>query len=61
MNVFVDSFQESAIKMGLRCFVKTDDYWKAKWEITENIKLEFDKKNIVIPFNQMEVTLKSNS
>ena len=61
MNVFVDSFQESAIKMGLRCFVKTEEYWQAKWEIMERIKLEFDKKGIAIPFNQMEVTLKSNS
>lgn len=61
MNVFVDSFQESAIKMGLRCFVKTEEYWQAKWEITEKIKLEFDKKGIVIPYNQMEITVKSNS
>jgi len=58
MNIFVDSFQESSIKMGIRCWVKTDDYWKAKWEIMENIKLEFDKNNIKIPFNQMEVKIK---
>ncbi len=58
MNIFVDSFQDSAIKMGIRCWVKTEDYWTAKWEILENIKLKFDEKGIVIPFNQVEVTLK---
>ncbi|MBE5944489.1 MAG: mechanosensitive ion channel [Lachnospiraceae bacterium] len=58
MNVFVDSFQDSSIKMGLRCFVKTEDYWTARWEINEAIKLKFDEKGIVIPFGQMEVTLK---
>ena len=60
VNVFVDSFEDSSIKMGLRCWVKTEDYWQAKWEMTENIKLEFDKNEIVIPFNQMEVTVKSD-
>ncbi len=58
MNVFVDSFQESSIKMGVRCFVKTEDYWAAKWEINEAIKTMFDAKGIVIPYNQMEVTIK---
>ncbi len=60
MNIFVDSFQESSIKMGIRCFVKTEDYWVAKWEITENIKLKFDENNIVIPYSQVEVTLKNS-
>ncbi len=60
MNIFVDSFQESSIKMGIRCFVKTEDYWAARWEITENIKIKFDEYNIVIPFSQVEVTVKNS-
>lgn len=60
MNIFVDLFQESSIKMGIRCFVKTEDYWAAKWEITENIKVKFDENNIVIPFSQVEVTVKNS-
>lgn len=58
MNIFVDSFQESYIKMGIRCFVKTEDYWAARWEINEAIKVMFDERGIVIPYNQMEVTIK---
>ena len=60
-NVFVDSLEASSIKMGLRCWVPTDNYWQARWEMTEQIKLELDKNGIVIPFNQMEVTVKQNS
>lgn len=59
MNIFVDSFQDSSIKMGIRCFVNTQDYWAAKWEIMENIKVKFDEKHIVIPYSQVEVTLKN--
>ncbi|MBE5946035.1 MAG: mechanosensitive ion channel [Lachnospiraceae bacterium] len=58
MNVFVDSFTDSSIKMGIRCWVNTGDYWAAKWEMNEQIKLEFDKKGIVIPYNQMEIKIK---
>ncbi|MBO5387878.1 MAG: mechanosensitive ion channel [Lachnospiraceae bacterium] len=59
MNVFVDSFQDSSIRMGIRCFVKTEDYWSARWEILENIKVKFDENNIVIPYSQVEVTVKN--
>jgi small conductance mechanosensitive channel len=60
MNVYVDSFQESSIKMGARCYVKMEDYWPARWELLEKIKLTFDEKGIVIPFNQMEVLVKND-
>lgn len=59
-NVFVSELKDSYIEMGARGWVKTEDYWTAKWRITENVKLEFDKAGISIPFPQMEVTLKNN-
>lgn len=55
VSIFVDEFQDSSIRMGVRCWVKTEDYWTAKWEITENIKNKFDENNIVIPYNKLEV------
>lgn len=60
MNIFVDSFQDSSIRMGIRCFVKTEDYWVARWGMLEEIKLRFDEKNIVIPYSQVEVTVKNS-
>lgn len=59
-NVFVSELMDSYVEMGVRGWVKTDDYWTAKWRITENVKLEFDKAGISIPFPQMEVTVKNN-
>ena len=58
-NVFVSELKDSCIEMGVRGWVKTEDYWSAKWRITENIKAEFDKADIQIPFTQMEITMKS--
>lgn len=59
LDVFVDAFLDSSIRMGVRCFVKSEDYWHAKWEITEHIKTAFDEEGIIIPYNQMEVTVRS--
>ena len=59
-NVFVSELMDSYVEMGARGWVKTDDYWTAKWRITENVKLEFDKAGISIPFPQMEITMKNN-
>lgn len=59
-NVFVSELMDSYVEMGARGWVNKDDYWAAKWRITENVKLEFDKAGISIPFPQMEITMKNN-
>ena len=41
--------------IGMRVWVDADDYYKYKWRITEEVKTLFDKNNIVIPFNQLDV------
>lgn len=58
MNVFVSDLLDSSIDMGLRCWVKKEDYWTARWRIIENVKLAFDEEGISIPFPQMDVTIK---
>ncbi len=57
INVFVNAFLESSIQMGIRCFVKTEDYWSAKWQISEEIKYQFDENGIVIPYNKLDVNI----
>ena len=57
-NVFVSLLGDSSITMGIRLWVKSDDYWTAKWRITENVKLALDANSIEIPFPQMDVNLK---
>lgn len=57
--VFVDELADSAVILGLRAWTATDDYWTAKWNLTEQLKEAFDAAGIVIPFNQLDVNLKS--
>jgi small conductance mechanosensitive channel len=57
-DVFVSELADSSIQMGVRFWVKKEDYWTTKWRITENIKLAFDANDISIPFPQLDVQIK---
>jgi small conductance mechanosensitive channel len=43
--------------MGVRVWVKNDDYWPARWRLTEQIKIQLDNNEIPIPYPQVEVTM----
>ena len=55
MVVFVDDLGSSSVIIGMRGWVKQEDYWMTKWRVTENCKLALDEAGIEIPFNQLDV------
>ena len=57
--VVVDSLADSAVMLKLRFWVRPEDYWNTKWRMTENVKILFDENGIEIPFNQVDVNIKS--
>ena len=57
--VVVDSLADSAVMLKLRFWVRPEDYWATKWRMTEKVKILFDENGIEIPFNQVDVNLKS--
>lgn len=57
INVFVDNLGDSSVVIGLRAWVKTEEYWESRWRILENVKLTLDKNHIEIPYNQLQVHL----
>lgn len=59
VNVFVSELQDSAIELGARIWVKNEDYWTTKWQLTEDIKNALDKNGIEIPFPQLDVNMRS--
>lgn len=52
---YVSELGDSAVVIGARFWVPTDQYWAVKWRMTEKVKEVFDEKNIEIPFNQLDV------
>lgn len=57
INVFVDNLGDNSVVIGLRAWVKTEEYWESRWRILENVKLTLDKNHIEIPYNQLQVHL----
>lgn len=55
MNVFVDDLADHAVVLGVRAWVKNDDFWPAKWRLLETIKLTLDEQGIEIPYPQLTV------
>ena len=54
ITVYVDNLGDSSVVLGARGWVKTEDYWQARWDLTEAIKA-FDEAGVEIPFNQLDV------
>ncbi|MFT4640578.1 MAG: small conductance mechanosensitive channel [Verrucomicrobiales bacterium] len=46
---------DSSINLICRPWVKTDDYWTVYWDVTEQVKKDFDTHQISIPFPQQDV------
>lgn len=60
INIFVDSLDESQVTLCVRFYVKNEDYFPVKWSYVEAVKLTFDEKGIIIPYNQLDVLIKDN-
>jgi len=50
----------SSIDIVARAWVKSADYWTVNFDVLENVKAEFDKNGIEIPFDQLDVHVKKD-
>ncbi len=55
--VALHTLADSSVNFVVRPWVKTADYWKAHFEITETVKKRFDAEGISFPFPQQDVHL----
>lgn len=61
VQIYVDQLADSAVILGLRAWVKTENFWSAKWGMHEKIKVTFDENGIKIPFPQMELHIREGA
>ena len=61
-DIFVrlTDYKESSMLYTVRVWVKKEEYWNLKFDLLENIKKEFDKNKISIPYNQLDVHIDKN-
>jgi len=54
-GVAVADLGASSVDLNVRPWVKTDDYWDVRSDLTEAIKITFDEKGISFPYPQQDV------
>ena len=57
MEVVVECLGDSGVVLGWHAWVRPQDYFPAKWRITEEIKYKFDENQIEIPYQQIDVKI----
>ena len=55
--IAVSTLASSSVQIIARPWVNTPNYHAVYWQVTENVKIAFDKAGISIPFNQLDVKL----
>lgn len=55
LTVAVSELADSSVNFVVRAWVNTPDYWGVKFDLTEQVKLQFDKEGISIPYPQQDV------
>lgn len=58
--VAVSEHKDSSIQIIARVWCKTEDYWNLYYYMQEQVKLDFDKGGINIPFNRIDVHLEKD-
>ena len=55
----ISEYGSSSITFTVRGWVKATDYWNVYFAIMERVKEEFDNNGITIPYNKLDVTIRS--
>lgn len=55
IDLYVGELADSSVNIVVRPWCKTEDYWGIYRYMQENVKKEFDKEGIGIPYPQMDV------
>ncbi len=58
ITIRLSSHGEHALIFVARVWTKNENYWDVFFDLNEQMPKAFDEANIVVPFNQLEVTVK---
>ena len=61
VQIRVASQSASSIDIVTKAWCKNEDYWTVNYNLVENVKTAFDENGISIPFNQLDVHVKSDA
>ncbi len=57
--IFVSELAEDGVVLAARGWIAQEKYWKAKWDLTEQVKCAYDEAGIEIPYRKMDVYIRN--
>ncbi|MDD1781906.1 mechanosensitive ion channel family protein [Enterovibrio sp. ZSDZ35] len=57
----LEKLSDSSVDFIVRPWVRTEHYWDVMWDVTKEVKIQFEEKGISIPFPQREITIRQES
>ncbi len=61
VDIFIETLADSSVNFCVRPWCASENYWDVYFYMHENIKKEFDKEGIGIPYPQMDVHVHNNN
>ena len=58
--VYLTAFGESGIDFTVYCWASAEDYWTTQFALAENLRAEFDRAGVEIPYNKLDVHILEN-
>ena len=59
--VYLTAFGESGIDFTVYCWAAAEDFWGAQFALAENLRAEFAKAGVEIPYNKLDVHIVEDS
>ena len=61
IQVFVKELADSSVNLGIRFWLPTKNYWDVRFALLEDAKAALDEAGIEIPYNKLDVYVKSQT
>lgn len=59
-TIRVAEYADSAVNISLKVWTKSETFFDLKFDLIENVRVEFDKVGVQIPYNQLDVHIKKD-
>lgn len=60
VNIFVEELSETSVKIHVRAWLKSSDYWDIYNDLNERVKKAFDAQGVSIPFPLRDIRILKN-
>ena len=59
--VYLTAFGESGVDFTVYCWAAAADFWTTQFALAENLRAEFDRAGVEIPYNKLDVHIKEDT